>query len=358
MFDQLSNEDISKALAELVASLGIKEDVAPEDFLTPLRRNNTDECVLGIANQLGLPIRISLSYVSKEFRPGNTDGFRSSALSRTDRNGRGIDGIFAQVAIPPNLPMFGTPELQGYPIRVRVSENCLARPDTFVAIMAHELSHVLLASLWSPHKDCELHTDLVPILLGFRNAVRIGRKSIERTTTGDTTTTQTTTYGYLSDAQFDFAYRYAGDLLMRHDRDKEQFQMRVRQLRDDLDETTRSLVAFRDYFSYLNNNPPEKMKKEHAQRVVQLHSQDWAQNWESRIAACTATLEATDLFARGFNHYTSRTIERLKTHTCALEQASDGVRLLLAEIGKDKNILRKYVSVGYRLRRLLRSHSH
>ena len=358
MFDQLSNEEISKALVELAACLGIKEDVAPEDFLTPLRRNDTDECVRGIASQLGLPIRVSLSYASEEFRPGNTDGFRSSALSRTDRNGRGIDGIFAQVAIPPNLPMFGTPELQGYPIRVRVSENCLARPDTFVAIMAHELSHVLLASLWSPHKDCELHTDLVPILLGFRNAVRVGRKSIERTTAANTTTTHTTTYGYLSDAQFDFAYRYVGDLLMRHDRDKEQFQMRVRQLRDDLDEATRSFLAFRDYFSYLDNNPPEKMKREHAQRVVQLHSKDWAKDWESRIAACTETFEAANLFARGLNHYTSRTVEQLKSHTCALGQASDGVRHLVEEVRKDKTILRKYVSVGYRLRRILRFHSH
>ncbi len=100
--------------------------------------------------RLGLPIRITLSYVSKEFRLGNTEGFRSSGLSRTDWTGRGVDGITAQVSIPDYLPLYGSVALAGYPISVRVSENCLERPETFLAIMAHELSHVLLRSLCHP----------------------------------------------------------------------------------------------------------------------------------------------------------------------------------------------------------------
>ena len=66
--------------------------------------------------RLGLPIRITLFYVSKEFRLGNTEGFRSSGLSRTDWTGRGVDGITAQVSIPDYLPLYGSVALAGYPI--------------------------------------------------------------------------------------------------------------------------------------------------------------------------------------------------------------------------------------------------
>lgn len=151
-----------------------------DDLVALFRKKHIEECVQEIAGRLDLPIRISLS----------TGGFRSSASARTDWTGRGIEGITAQVLIPQHLPMFGTSALQGYSIRVRVSENCHAHPDAFVAIMAHELSHVLLASLYSP-LDSELHADLV---LGFRDAVRRGRKTIESTASGNTTTTRTITF--------------------------------------------------------------------------------------------------------------------------------------------------------------------
>ncbi len=158
MFESLSNDKILSALKELIASVGVKEDVPYDKFLSFLQRNNAEGCVQEIATQLCLPIRVNLSYVPKSFMPdhtGHTDGFHSSALVLTDSTGRGIESITAQVSIPQFLPMFGTSSLQGYPIRVRVSENCYEYPDTFLAIMAHELSHVLLASLYSAQKNSE-----------------------------------------------------------------------------------------------------------------------------------------------------------------------------------------------------------
>jgi len=153
MFDRLSNDDITTALNELISCFGVKEDMPSDGLLDLLRKKKAEESVQELATRLGLPIRINLSYVPKDFRRGNTNIFGSSALARTDWTGRGIEGITAQVSIPQDLPMFGTSGLQDYVIKVRVSENCHAHPDTFVAIMAHELSHVLLASLRSPHKE-------------------------------------------------------------------------------------------------------------------------------------------------------------------------------------------------------------
>lgn len=357
MFDRLRNDEITTALNELINCFGVKEDMPSDALLDLLRKKKTEECVQEIATRLRLPIRISLSYVPKDFRPDNTDGFRSSALSRTDWTGRGIEGITAQVSIPQHLPMFGTSGLQDYPIKVRVSENCHAHPDTFVAIMVHELSHVLLASLMSQHKDSELHTDLVPILLGFRKAVRRGRKRIESTTSGNTTTARTTTYGYLTDSQFELACSYVTQIIERHQRDKKNLKKVVKQLQRKLKKAARSLVTFRDYFKYLDRKPPDKMRAEHAQRVVQLHAQNYSREWEARIAEVRTSQEAAESFVQVLNHYTSNAIACIKTHTQAVELATAELGEITKAITKDEKILRRYVGIIYRLRRGLFHHS-
>lgn len=357
MFDRLSNDDITTALNELIKCFGVKEDMPSNALLGLLRKKKTEECVQEIATQLSLPIRISLSYVPKDFRPDNTDGFRSSALSRTDWTGRGIEGITAQVSIPQHLAMFGTSALQGYPIKVRVSENCHEHPDTFVAIMVHELSHVLLASLMSPHKDSELHTDLVPILLGFRDAVRRGRKTIESTTSGNTITTRATTYGYLTDSQFEFACSHVTHIIERHQRDKKHLIEVEKQLQRKLKKAERSLVAFRDYFKYLDRKPPDKMRTEHAQRIVQLHSHDYSCEWEARIAVVKISQEAAESFTQNLSHYTSNTIEHIKNHTKAVELATTELAEITKAINRDEKVLRRYVGIIYRLWRTLFHHS-
>ncbi len=358
MFDRLSNDEIITALNELINCFGVKEDMPSDALLDLLRKKKIEECVQEIATRLSLPIRISLSYVPKDFRPDNTDGFCSSALSRTDWTGRGIEGITAQVSIPQHLPMFGTSGLQDYPIRVRVSENCHAHPDTFVAIMAHELSHVLLASLMSPYKDSELHADLVPILLGFRNAVRRGRKRIESTTNGNTTTTRTTTYGYLTDSQFELACSYVAQVIERHQREKKNLKKVMKQLQHRLKKALRSFVTFRDYFKYLDRKPPDKMRPEHAQRVVQLHAQDYSREWEARIAEARRIYDAAESFVLDLNHYTSNAIERVKTHTQAVELATvelgEITKAIIKDVRiKDVRIIRRYVGIIYRLRRIM-----
>jgi hypothetical protein len=353
MFDKLSNDDVCTALDELIICFGVKEEVPFLDLVALLQKKDTERCVQEIATRLGLPIRISLSYIPKDFRRGDTDGFNSSALARTDWTGRGIEGITAQVLIPQHLPMFGTSSLNGYPIRVRVSENCHAHPETFVAIIAHELSHVLLASLMSPHKDSELHTDLIPILLGFREAVRRGRKTIESTRSGNMTTTQTTTYGYLTDSQFEFACNYVTDIVERHQRDKKQLIVIVKQLQLKLNKTMQSLATFRDYLKYLDRNPLDKMRPEDAQRVVQLHAQNYSREWEARVTEIRTSQEAAESFVRYLNHYTSSAVEQLKSHTRALELASDQLDQVTEAIIKDTKIMRRYIGFFYRLRRTL-----
>jgi hypothetical protein len=355
MFDRLNNDEINSALAEMIDCLGVKEEVASHDLVALLQKKDAEGCVQEIATRLGLPIRVNLTYIPKGFKPDNTNRFSSSALAQTDGTGRGIEGITAQVSMPRHLPMFGTSGLQGYPIQVRVSENCHTHPDTFVAMMAHELSHVLLASLWSTRKDSELHTDLVPIILGFRDVVRRGRKTIESTTRGNATTT--TTYGYLTDSQFEFACNYVTGLLDRYSSDKTRLLKTVENIHRKLRKATGSLAIFHDYFRCLDIHPPERMRKEHAERVVQLHGQDISLEWENRIIGVRKSTEIAGAFARPLNHYRTSTVEQLKTHIRVLEAASEELDRVTEAIAKDERMLQKYVGFIYRLRRTLWRHS-
>ena len=356
MFEGLSNDEISIALDELVACLGVKEEMSCQDLLDFLRNGDTERCVKEIAIHFGLPIRICLSFVPKGYSPGNTGGFRSTALSNTDGAGHGIESITAQVSIPEHIPIFGSSSLQGYPIQVRVGENCHEHPDVFIAIMAHELSHVLLACLWSPHKHSELHADLIPIILGFGGVVQRGRKTSSSMTIGNMTTTHTTSYGYLTDAQFGFARNNVAGILKRHMHTKERLLTMTRQVRRKLEQARIGLATFHDYFKHLDKHPPKRMKPGHAQRIVHLHADDDSRHWESRISATDKTQQEAEAFAQSLTHYTSRAVEQLDIQTHAITRAFADLSEVTEAMSKDKNILRKYVGFIYRLRRTFSRH--
>jgi hypothetical protein len=317
-------------------------------------KQDTQDCIQKIAAQLGLPIRISLSYVPKDFKPGIADRFQSSGLSRTDWTGHGVDGITAQVSIPESLPSYGSSSLSGYPIGVRVSENCLERPETFVAIMAHELSHVLLRSLRHPQRDSELHTDLVPILLGFGDCVRRGRKNVQRETSGNVTTTHTTTYGYLTDSQFQFAYSKVTGTLQCHLRDKRRLLTLIAQANNMLCTIMRRLASFREYLAYLDTHLTKKMREDDARRVVQFHAWDYTHEWESGITQARRQLEVSAAFAGSLSHYTSSSVEQLKERTLAIDQTFERLGHVAEAITVDVKTLRRNVSLMYRLRSALR----
>ncbi len=284
-----------------------------------------------IAIRLGLPICIKLSYVPK--------GFSSSTWSDL-----GIEGTIAQVSIPQNLPRFGSPGLQGYPIQVRISENCHDYPDTFIYIMIHELSHVLLASIDASYKDSELHTDLIPILLGFRDVVRRGRKIIESTTNHDMT--RITRYGYLTDLQFGFAYKYVMRILRGHLRDKTNLVNVIKKVQRQIKKSERSLATFHDYFEYLDRYPAKKMRIDHAQRVVQLHGKDYSHEWKTCITSVNRSLEIAESFVCSLSQYTSITEKHIKEQTRIIELASKEAGQITEAITKDVRILGKYVKFG------------
>ena len=354
MFDQLSTEDIAHALDDLIVCFGVREDIPHGNLIKLLRNKETQTCVQQIAALLSLPIHIKLHFVSDSFNPNSAVNFHSTGISRTNWMGQGTSGITAQVLIPDKLPMFGTSALQGYPIEVRITPSCLTNPFTAIAILAHELSHVLLACVSPKYRHSELHTDCVPIILGFRTIVRKGRKVVENTTSGETITTQTTTFGYLSDSQFEFACKYVESRLSRHSTEKLRLLELVTTVERKLRSTTRRLTAFNDFFQYLDRYPPEKMRQKHAERIVMLHQEDYISCWGDRIEMIRSNVQVVKTKVAPITHYLPRTIQHFKTDTSVLEEARKEIDILTKEIVVNEKVLRKYVGYSHRFRRFLK----
>lgn len=231
--ENISNDYIEKAIIELVALFGIKENIEYDPLFDLLKKRDISGCIQKIAGHLGLPVKIVLTYVSESdvnavrregsaipMGNGEEERFESSDLVKTDAKNLGVQGIAAQVLVPQDIPFYGSARLDNFPIKVRVSRNCVDYPETLISTMAHELSHILLATVGSKEAHNEIYTDLTPMVLGFSDVAHDGRKVVRVTRDQNfmttTTTTHTTSYGYLNDSQFDFAYSEIEKILKKN----------------------------------------------------------------------------------------------------------------------------------------------
>ncbi len=272
--DGISNEYINNAIDELTTQLGVKEPIAIQTILKPLRARNIKGCAESIAGYLGLPIVVNLSHAP----------FESTGLAKTDYAGRGVAGITAQVSIPNYLPLYRTPGLEEFPIFVRISDNCLRYPVTFAAIMAHELSHIVLHSLQHKERDNEFYADLTAMILGFSRVMKDGRKLRETQTvqtknyiiySETVTQTTTTTYGYLSDSQFKLASDKIERILRRYRascRDsKEELVRKLSDYEKKILVYKRELFRFSKFIDYVDNKRITRMSQEDVAKLIAFH---------------------------------------------------------------------------------------
>jgi len=347
----VENRWIIDAVDNLVSTLGVREPDASDGLEAFLRRGETEQCVKAIAVRLGLPVEINLSYVPSNYRPSNSAKFRSSALVKTNRQGRGIDAITAQVLLPSNLPLYGTAALTGYPVQVKVSTNCTRYPLTFITVMAHELAHVLLASLMHPERDSEEWTDLAVMVAGFSEIVGRGRKVITEDKTGVTTTT----FGYLSDVQFQLAL----DKIRRVLRDRKGIRQdglrHIATLKRQGIKSRNVLFQFESFLRYLDEHPGRRTKRDDAERIVRCHHPSYTREVECAVEnsealvskgakECHDTKHYTDIAVRGFQHLK----EEIRT-------ASDDLRQKSCAMAEDMRILRRNAGLFFRVRLAVRT---
>jgi len=347
MNNNISNEYLTKAIDELVNTLGVKEEPSAMELLKLIRIKDINQCMKNIAEHLGLPIALKLSYVPDDYVP-DVCKFQSKELSRTDGKGRGIEFITAQVLIPATLPSYGTSALINYPINVMVSENCHEQPETLISVMAHELSHILLHSLRHPQMDNEIYTDIVPIIFGFSKIIEKGRKVIETNTDGIITRTTTTSFGYLTDNQFIFASNKINNILGKRRSEKSIVLNMISVLDKSVKVVLKKLFIFRKLRDYLCENRYKKIKKRDGYKIVSFYSPDYTYNMESVIRDSKNAVREARMFCIDRNHYTNTTITMFNKHNNELSLLVEQINSQLSLIKDDVNVLKRNVGILYR----------
>ncbi|MEI6281086.1 MAG: hypothetical protein WCP17_03785 [bacterium] len=356
--DEVKNDYIEKALNELLPTLGTKEFVDHEKLITLIGSKKVKEAIKGIALYLGLPIEVNISYVPKGYRPSSTDGFSSTHLVKTDRHNRGVGGITAQVSIPSNLPFYGTPSMVNFPINVRLSENCAENPATLISVMSHELSHIVLYSMWHKEKENEFYTDLTAMLLGFAKIMKTGRKVIKTNTFTDsgifssttTTHTETTTYGYLSDDNFNFAFNKIEGVLNKQKSAKKKLVKKLRQFKKQLGKTKKLSFYFEKYLEYLDKNLHQKISPEDGQKISAYHQPGHTDNFHSVIRKNEMSLENFLKFVENLKTYTAGNIETMQKYETQLKSANEELARQDFLLKKDVDVLKKYVGFFHKLK--------
>ncbi|MBI3298862.1 MAG: hypothetical protein HYZ75_11900 [Elusimicrobia bacterium] len=345
MADGIDTNYIARAAEEVAASLGAKESLSVGDFHIPFGpAGDTTKCIKGIAQQLGLPIGIELSYVPASWRPdgkerpGGHEKFESKHLVRTNWRGQGSEGIVAQVSIPPNLPLYGSSQLKNYPIKVRVSENCKSYPTTFIAVMAHELSHILLYSIGHRERDNETYTDITALLLGFSKITAQGRKVVKVTEGYNSTTTETTTYGYLSDENFDFATRKIAAIVESRKKEIRGAASAVRSCIQSHEGLRKELALVKQFLQRVDASPNVTGTTD-VSKIILMHQASYFDKYESSARFSGEKLSGNEDYLTHLRHYTDTSAKRAS----AIEKEMKALRGIWAmqskELKGDKLIL-------------------
>lgn len=340
---------ISNAIDELISLLGIKEDIPPVAIHRPFDGGNIRGCTENIANHLGLPVVINLSYVPASYHPRDAgNGFETSALATSDGTKRGIEGITAQVSIPSYLPSYGSSGLQNFPISAKISDSCKRHPEACMAVMAHELSHILLHSLRHKEKDNEFYTDLTAMILGFSDVVRSGRKVVETKESFSSIETLTTTYGYLSDEQFNFAYNKIGGILSEHTDSRAKLGRKLITYRQKLSSYKKELFKFNKFVDYLDKNQSKRIKSEDSTKIVAFHQLDYTERFTVVIRSNEEKLKDITDFYEGLVHYTLPRLNSLQKFDEEIDTLISDIKGEFDLLHDNVNTLRRYVGFFYK----------
>gem|GEM_PF-5943933 len=338
--------ELPRMLEELERFFGVSEGVETDKLISLLSQKQVQGCAAAIAALLRLPIGIRIAYVPASYRPGSGERFHTQSLVVTDDRGRAVSSIAAQVEMPEHLPLYGSAALRGFQVTIRLSENCCMYPEATLVLVAHELTHVLLSTLRHPQRENELYTDLVPLFLGFGKVARTGRKVTRTSSEGST---ETTTYGYLTDRQFESAITHINSSLRYCRIERDRLLRVAAMVRHQIGTAAAGLDAYARYLTLLNKRRPTRMKMEHAQRLVEMHARDLETDRRTTVSECSLLVTDTESSLRSMGSNMAYDRHVLKALAENLESAKVRVSATGQAIRADNAVLGKYIGLRQRI---------
>ena len=335
----MKNQDIEKALNELIPMIGVYKLANQTKLLNLISARRPEDAVKEIALSMGLPIKIEITYVSEA----------------------NIGNIPAKIYIPSNLPHYGSPDMIDFPINIQISNTGIKTPLSLLAVLAHELAHIVLHSKRYKKKDDEYYTDLTAMLMGYAKIMKSGRKVVKSTitTTGTinvttTTHTNTITYGYLSDESFNYAYKMIEVYLEKQKYLIMVLKQKAVNYKGKLSKADKQYALIKYYLTYLGNNPDIKINLEDAQKRVELHSPLYFDAYISTKEIGSELAERIIAYCDSEKTYTAKDVESINRYSKLLEGALKDLTIQVSFLKTSIKVLNRNVSLKHRLKRIFR----
>lgn len=146
---------IVEYIRDISASLGGIRPLAQEEKLRTLHRRKDFVDMIGhIKTEMRLGMRLRVGLV----------------------NNGGTPKTPAWIHLPDPMPLYGSKEFEDMVITMHIQKPFLREHpfEMVVAVMAHELSHVVLTGIWHRLHQEEMAVDLTAMILGYRDFYRRG----------------------------------------------------------------------------------------------------------------------------------------------------------------------------------------
>ena len=341
----MDNKYLENSIHSLVQLLGVHDSAPVAEYISLIRTGQVKECIESIAQYLRLPIKVNLLYVSPE-DIGHTQ-FQSTGLVHTDSSGRGVGGITAQVLIPPDLPMYGSDRFRNMTFTVKISNEATSNPQTFIGVMAHELTHVVLYSLWYKDKENEVHTDIAAMLLGFADAMKHGRKVVTEETpflsANNSRKTTTTTYGYLNDSEFDYVHYYISGLIKARETKLSGISREINNTNIALKRLTKEIVFFEKWLPILGKRGNLKMIPTDSQKIMQFYYPGFTEDIKTKAAAIKKFTDGINI--RYLQPHKPSNQESIRDIKETLEANRISCQRIVADMVRNNKLIKKYLSL-------------
>jgi len=351
--NNLSLKYIECAIDDLVKTLGIAEPIDPYDYLQLAKEEKYAACIRAIAKQYQLPASFRIKILPKGYKR-NSQKFKTTGLSETDESGRGRDSIVAQVHIPANVPLYGSPRVRDLKIEVVIGKECCEYPGTFLYIMTHEIAHLLLETLKHPEKNNEVYADLLPLVLGFSRFAKIGRK-VEKTNTNfdNSTTTFTTTYGYLTDEHFDVAIEKLNCILNDYKSQVKIINNRMVALDKKVRELNEDIFMISNLKEELLANSKKRITAEDSQSLVRIYDAGYIDKFSAVLNLSNSIMQTNEKHYKGLTYFNNKTNDRINEIDSETKVALQKLDEALTNAKKDIKVLENNLNFKSKLRKLL-----
>jgi hypothetical protein len=320
---EVGREYIEEVFDDMLSLVGIKEDISSASLKNIFfSKGGVKKCVKKIAEHLGLPIEVNIFYVSPGFCAGGHEAnnqFTTAQLVKTDGSGHSKEGITAQVIIPSYVPLFGSKELEGLLVNVKLSKNVGENPDTFFAIMAHELFHVVMHSLRLIKKDNEIYTDIGVMLSGFNKIMKEGRNVKKQHVDFDKIITETTKYGYLSDSDFWFVNHKINNLLTENKKKKKYILYQLDYFQRQIADLIKNVSKVKKYIKFLDQNLQNKINKKDLEKIILFHQPNYFEQIEMGIKPIEDKIQKNDRIIQSMNHYYKNVFKNIEDELAVIK---------------------------------------